>query len=289
MSETKSKENSLDEAINACESNIKAHRKASMMAIFCAIFLLAGLFLFTAQYAILTSGTSDSERLALLNDVEEKELRITRLTEERYTDFSLERRQDELRVVISGLDEKPDDAKLIQSKTNLEEEISGIIKKYDERLISYQSDLEDAQMRLDEYIPKPILPNEIMLVLVSLTVIVISVFAALYRGHLNETTKNEHYLLGFYRVRIAANNAKLEGFQDDVRTLLVNGAFSIPSEKRSIAKDKVDSPLPGHPTSEIATKVVNILLEKSGRIIKKSSDEKKPNKSIQLTAEASAD
>ena len=101
-----------------------------------------------------------------------------------------------------------------------------------------------------------------MLVIVSLTVVVISVFTAIYRTHVKETTKNEHYKLGFHRIRVAANNSTNEGFQDEVRTSLIEGAFITQNDSIFKKNDKIESPLPGHPTSDIATSIVNKLLER---------------------------
>jgi hypothetical protein len=89
--------------------------------------------------------------------------------------------------------------------------------------------------------------------------IIIGVLVALYRFHLKEISRTEHYKIGFMRVRIAANNTT-PGFSSEVRRCLTDAAFTYESS-RSKKEDKVESPLPGHPTSDIATAILNKVLD----------------------------
>jgi len=64
------------------------------------------------------------------------------------------------------------------------------------------------------------------------------------------------------RIRIAANNASNTGFEGEVRTALTKGAFDSPIEESLLARRwKVESPLPGHPSSDLASSILNRLLE----------------------------
>lgn len=91
-----------------------------------------------------------------------------------------------------------------------------------------------------------------------LTVIVFGVTLGLYRYHLTEIAKTEHYEFGLMRIRIAANNFDKNGFLSEVRESLTHNAFDFPRGKDS----KVESPLPGHPGFDIGTTLVNKMLEK---------------------------
>jgi len=91
--------------------------------------------------------------------------------------------------------------------------------------------------------------------------VVFGVMIAIYRFHLVEITKNEQYKLGFWRIRIAANNTT-EGFQTEVRRALTENAFSFEKSRSGFKRSKdLESPLPGHPASDLVTAVLNKLLD----------------------------
>ena len=63
------------------------------------------------------------------------------------------------------------------------------------------------------------------------------------------------------RIRIAANNAG-KGFQSEVREALTDRAFSYEvTSSGFFRRKKVDSPLPGHPGSDIAALAIEKVLE----------------------------
>jgi hypothetical protein len=91
-------------------------------------------------------------------------------------------------------------------------------------------------------------------------IVVTGVLIALYRFHLVEITKNEQFKLGFWRIRIAANNTSA-GFQTEVRRALTENAFSFETPRSIYRRSKeVESPLPGHPGSDLVTAVLNKVL-----------------------------
>jgi hypothetical protein len=96
-----------------------------------------------------------------------------------------------------------------------------------------------------------------ILILVS---ILLGVLVSLYRFHLLEIARTEHYKIGFMRIRVAANNAS-KGFGSEVRRALTDGAFIYESSKPSRA-GKVENPLSGHPGADISTAVINKVLDK---------------------------
>lgn len=97
----------------------------------------------------------------------------------------------------------------------------------------------------------------ILYVFVLLFVVVFGVMMAIYRFHLSEISRSEQLKVGFMRVRIAANNYDNQGFATEVRMALTDNAFTFQSGKDK----KVESPLPGHPGSDLGALLVNKLLE----------------------------
>jgi len=84
---------------------------------------------------------------------------------------------------------------------------------------------------------------------------------SLYRFHLGEVSKAEHYKVGFLRVRIAANNTS-EGFLSEVRSALTDHAFVFQPTGGIFGRSKkVESPMPGHPTSDFSALVLEKILD----------------------------
>lgn len=105
-------------------------------------------------------------------------------------------------------------------------------------------------------------PDPLMYGLFAIYVMVFGVLMAIYRFHLNEISRAEHFIIGFMRIRVAANNAGDEGFQSEVRTSLTEGAFSHHTvQQKGIVRKQVESPIPGHPTSDVTSILLNKLLE----------------------------
>lgn len=93
-------------------------------------------------------------------------------------------------------------------------------------------------------------------------IVVISILTALYRLHLKEISKAEQNLIALYRIRIAGNNYS-DGFSTEVRKALTENAFYAGDGDKGLFNrtKKVESPVPGHPGSDLVTLVVNKLLE----------------------------
>ncbi|KAA8981343.1 hypothetical protein [Halospina sp. K52047b] len=106
-------------------------------------------------------------------------------------------------------------------------------------------------------------PPSFLYALVGVFVVVFGVLMAVYRFHLNEIAKAEHNKIGFMRIRVAANNYDADGFQSEVRQSLTTGAFdyAAPSILGGSKGKNVESPLPGHPTSDVSAFALNKLLE----------------------------
>jgi len=103
---------------------------------------------------------------------------------------------------------------------------------------------------------------------IGLFIIIFGILVALYRFHLLEIARNEQIKLGFWRIRIAANNSK-SGFDSEVRQALTKDAFLFDKGSKSEKGKEMESPVPGHPGSDLATAVLNKLLENLEVKIKK--------------------
>jgi hypothetical protein len=113
--------------------------------------------------------------------------------------------------------------------------------------------------------------SSVNLVLYALLILVFGVFTSLYRFHLKEIAKYQHYLLGFMRIRIAANNSE-NGFNTEVRQSLTNEAFSYDTKTPLIGKDKkIENPIPGHPSADIGTLILNKLIDSMEIVTKKKN------------------
>ena len=106
-------------------------------------------------------------------------------------------------------------------------------------------------------------------------VTVFAVLMATHRFHLSESSRMSHIRLGFMRVRVAGRNTK-PAWQSEVRQALTAGAFpaaeALSGFSLSKAKPQIESPLPGHPASDLSTQLLNKVLEKLEVSVKAKSD-----------------
>ena len=103
--------------------------------------------------------------------------------------------------------------------------------------------------------------NALILSFVAIFTIVFGVTMSIYRFHLNEISKMEHFKIGFLRIRVAANNIS-EGFQGEVRNALTESAFTFQPTSSGFGRPKkVDNPFPGHPGVDLTTTILNKLLD----------------------------
>ncbi|MDD2700288.1 MAG: hypothetical protein PHH36_03525 [Sideroxydans sp.] len=120
------------------------------------------------------------------------------------------------------------------------------------------------------------LSNSVLWGVFAIFVIIFSVVMSIYRFHLNEISKAEHYKLGFMRIRIAASNSK-PTYQSEVRISLTDHAFAYEKPSHGLFKNKhIESPLPGHPTSDLATHLLDKMLDKFELVERKKSADKPP-------------
>jgi hypothetical protein len=103
------------------------------------------------------------------------------------------------------------------------------------------------------------IPDAALYVFLAIYVLTFSVLMAIYRLHVGEASRLQHYKIGFMRIRIAGSNPSA-GYQSEVRTALTQGAFDF--ILGTAKKGKIESPVPGHPGSDFATAIVNQVLER---------------------------
>lgn len=111
--------------------------------------------------------------------------------------------------------------------------------------------------------------NNTSYILYGISILVFGVFTSFYRFHLKEISKYEHYMFGFIRIKIAGNNSKY-GYDTEVRKSLTNEAFSHELKSSFMNKEKkVESPMPGHPTLDLSSAIINKVIDSLDVIIKK--------------------
>jgi hypothetical protein len=102
----------------------------------------------------------------------------------------------------------------------------------------------------------------------ALLIVFISVFVGLYRTHLREINRNEVFLFALLRIQAAAS-AGDAAIDPDVKACLLKDPFEVPREPSILRREKnIESPLPGHPTSDLSAMLVNKLLDQVELIVK---------------------
>lgn len=115
-----------------------------------------------------------------------------------------------------------------------------------------------------ELLNKSTFPDvSVLYMVLAFVIMFFGVFMSVYRFHLKEASKYNHLHIAFLRVRVAGNNTE-EGFQSEVRQALTENAFQLElnSAKNVFnSRKKIESPIPGHPSSDLSTLVINKLLD----------------------------
>ena len=262
--------NNLDSAIEACELNIKRHSLLAATSMLIGFGIITMIVLSGGWYATNTSNSIDMQRLTLLeknNNLKSKLDEYEQLLSAYEKDSDSYKKQIQvLKSQISENNESDSPEELAEEMENLvksENYINSRIEVYQKIVSESLLEYSDAEKVLNNYSAPPLIPQEILLTLTATVIVIFSIFIALYRFHQKEMTKNEHYKLGFLRIRIAYNNFDKEGFGSEVRIALTENAFAFKPDGLFDKKSKqIESPVPGHPTSDIATALTNKLLEK---------------------------
>lgn len=242
----------IDTAINACQSNIERHFWASIFE----LIIVAGI-IFIVSYTLI--------KLAELQGIENDSKRQKYESNIRALGDKYLNAQNIVTKIRSEVKKVQDRMSKEKNNPNVKFELDMFnkpLESYIDDEKEAQTDYQKARNEYENYKSTPIVTDAMLYASGVILVVLIGVFTGLYRFHLREIAKNEYYKFGLLRVRIAANNATRSGFDGEVRTTLVKGAFDMPTEDSILSRrKKIESPLPGHPTSDLATGLLNRLLE----------------------------
>lgn len=218
--------NSINNAIAVCDDKINVHRNQANK--FLLIIITLSLLFIASQIAKIYYETTQSE---YISDLYSKYYYNVEKLKDVY-----EYKSDSLRTKQDSLDEIKKIAYLKLDSTN-------------ESIKELKEKIEASKKGYDDYI------------LYGIFILIFSIVTSFYRFHQKEISKYEHYLIGFHRIRIAANNSPNK-FETEVRTELTRDAFSYETQKAIFSTEKkVESPIPGHPTSDITTLFINKIFE----------------------------
>ena len=240
--------NSIDQAIEITKSNITTHRRQSRTFLMLILVLILT-FIFTQFYQSLIEQKNIDRTAELIKEISQFKSDIN-LSFNNYVSAN-----EKLKNIDSEF--------YRYIKERIAEDSSSI--DLHERMINYlNSDSVNVQSTMNKIdrIPEKLsvnsFPEATIYILYGLFILIFGVITSFYRFHLKEISKNEHILIGFYRIRIAGNNSET-GYNDYVKYYLSKDAF-FSSDKPS--PERIESPLPGHPTSDISTTILNKLIEK---------------------------
>jgi hypothetical protein len=246
----------LERAISACRINVSRH-VASSMAEFVAVMLL---MLFTGAAAFKLAqmqGLENSSKYEALRAAADDTNRILAHVADHYQSV-------DYLVFHPPFAAKPlsgDDMNRAEQEWKTQHDKD--LKEAQSSLDASRARAENDAKAVTSFEASPLLSNTETYGAGLIFVVLISVLVGLYRMHVREIVKNEHYRLALLRVGIAAANFEKPGYDTKVRVALLNNAFEIPSEPKLFEKTrKLESPLPGHPTSDLMTGIVNKILEK---------------------------
>ncbi|ARO88286.1 hypothetical protein EBAPG3_011135 [Nitrosospira lacus] len=233
----------IDQAIEDCRMNIVRHSNAPVMEVIVGL-LLAGLIIAgLLQVSKLELESRSQNYFTIRSEVEAVRYERNKLSEEM---ARLQKIVADHQVMSSS--QKSDFADLNKQLAKVNNEISQKQNALTEGIKSYSE--------------RPLLSDHMLYGGGAIVVLIIALLGGTYRLHLREIAKNEQYKLAFHRIRIAANNAQSPGFDSEVRAALTQDAFDVHIEERTIfQRKKIESPLPGLPSSDLATSIVNRLLD----------------------------
>jgi hypothetical protein len=211
--------NTIDQAINVIEKIISEHQSRSRLLLM-LLLTITVLFVMLVGYPVVQKYVNVSG-FSFSREVFQNDY-----TEQIIKNDSLS--YDEYQILIS---KAVDLQKLVNERVNQEITLN-------KGTVNNTSDLSDY-------------------ILYGIFILIFGVTASFYRFHLKEISKQEHYLTGFHRIRVAGNNSKTK-YDDEVKISLTRNAFEFESSKN----EKVVNPIPGHPTSDLASTLLNKILDK---------------------------
>jgi hypothetical protein len=273
--DNRSAESFLERAMDDCRGNIRRHS-------YSAVFELVGLLIVIALLGYVVNGLARQQ--GAQNDSSRDALRENLKASKENMDGA-HQRYDEYKRLLDGetgtattsnaptgsgpatgptASAEPTAAEKLR-RENLEKYVANQKKTADDGTQEYAK----AVAALNTYRGTPLLTDREVFGLGVLFIVLISVFIGLYRVHIREITKNEQLRLGFLRIGVAAANAQLPGYDAEVRSALVKAAFDLPPETGLLRRErKIESPLPGHASSDFVTAILNKVLEQLDVVVK---------------------
>lgn len=251
-----SSEGTIDKAMAACQGNIDRHTSASFRELVVALVLLVLLVAGASVIALRQGADNDSKYMALYGLLKDSNGYLDK------KDFYL---RDARSQLLASQKAAPSASAASGSKSQEQQRFEFASSEAEQA----RANVEKAKKDFDSYKPVPQFSEPMLYGVGALFVVVLGIFTGLYRLHMREIVKNEQHRLGFMRIRIAAVNAGRAGFDTEVRTALTKGAFDAPHEESGVLpRRKVESPLPGHPTSDLASSILNRLFEEVDVVLK---------------------
>lgn len=266
--ETKSESKLIDDAISNCEQTIDKHQHVSSQLFYVIAFIVVIFFAIIVSTFLMTDYNID--RVSSL--VEETKSLSSNL---RYELGNLSKVTSTLRDMKENIN---DDA-IVQAQSTFDpiQELMNDLQLLDRMYVtnvdsavysirSLPGQVSTVQVKLNDII---------QYIIYGIVILIFGVLTSFYRFRLKEISKYEHFLFGLYRIRIAAYGSN-KGFDDEVRHSLAHSAFKI-DESQSVFKKagKIESPIPGHPTSDMTTLLLNKILEGIEITTKRKTDDKK--------------
>jgi hypothetical protein len=248
-----SSEKLIDAAIGACSGNIRRHSVSAALELGVILLLLALLLSSLYTFARLQGEENDARRVTLRSNLKDtlSSLDETRSYERRY-EGQLANAQEKMPKNSNSPEFKAATGEVERYKADLQR-TRNMTKSAEERV-------DKANSELRSHRSPPLLSDFLLYGAGATLIVLLGIFTGLYRLHFREITKNEQLKIGLMRIRIAANNAGVQGFDGEVRTSLTSGAFDVANEDRRHPK-KIESPLPGHPSSDLAASLLNRFLD----------------------------
>jgi hypothetical protein len=262
----KEKTTTIDVAIDSCERKISEYKKQSSFFLLLIMTLILAVIMLT--YALITSNKSVDLGEKFFTKASKHNLTAHKLAVH-YSEITLKtlKEQYQLQELIDHVN-KEKNIDTLWKYLKIHGEYASNHSKQTNKLsliadsLLYNTDKLQRDIK-DSFTTKPTdnISNSIYLALYGLFVLVFSVTISLYRYCLKQISKIEHFYFGLLRIRIAGSNSKT-GYDDYVKESLTKEAFSFEGQTGIVSRSKqIESPIQGHPISDITTSIINKLLE----------------------------
>jgi hypothetical protein len=266
----------IERALDECRDNVKTHRSLQIREFSLATILM---FIVAVVPAVLAQSQFEENKLQY-----DKLYQQVSSTKEDVDHAELEWRKEmtSAPLAFSPMSPKPssdmpsEKGKTLTATTAAAAPSEGFngVKFASQRYSDTVSTYNKASAALENYKPSELISEKVLYGAAALFVLILSVTLSLYRIHLREITKNEFFRFAILRIATAAANKADVGYDSEVRTALLDRVFEPPAEPSGWKRgQKVESPIPGHPTSDLLASALNRLLDQSDLVLKPKKDD----------------